>query len=194
MNPSLKTFATLTTNQLEKFPQAIERAQAVKLVMLDVDGVLTDGALYVGADGKEALKVFDSLDGHGIKLLASTGVKFAIVSGRSSSMVEARAKELGIDFVFMAVKDKLATLSELLKQLNLSLSDCAAVGDDWPDLPVMSRVLFAAAPAQAHVEILNIAHFVTQRKGGNGAVREICDLILKAQGHYERLLKDALAS
>ena len=194
MKPSLSTFAKLNTNALENFPQAIERAELVKLVVLDVDGVLTDGALYVGQDGKESIKVFDSLDGHGIKLLASTGIKFAIISGRKSTMVEARAKELGIDFVFMAVKDKLATLNELLKDLQLGLQDCAAVGDDWPDLPVMSRVQLAAAPAQAHQEVLRIAHFVAARKGGNGAVREICDLILKAQGHYDRLLKDAFAS
>lgn len=186
------TFPTLRTNQYEDFPQALERAESIKVLALDVDGVLTDGALYVGPDGREQLKVFDSLDGHGIKLLGSIGVEVAIITGRQSSMVEARAKELGIKHVFMAVKNKLETLNDLLKELNLSLKECAAMGDDWPDLPVLSRVNLAVAPAQAHIEAMEVAHYVCSRQGGQGAVRELCDLILKAQGHYPRLLREAL--
>lgn len=186
------TFPTLRTNQYEDFPQALERAESIKVLALDVDGVLTDGALYVGPDGREQLKVFDSLDGHGIKLLGSIGVEVAIITGRQSSMVEARAKELGIKHVFMAVKNKLETLNGLLKELNLSLKECAAMGDDWPDLPVLSRVNLAVAPAQAHIEAMEVAHYVCSRQGGQGAVRELCDLILKAQGHYPRLLREAL--
>ena len=186
------TFQTLRTNQYEAFPQALERAEKIKVLALDVDGVLTDGSLYVSEDGREHLKVFDSLDGHGIKLLASMGIEIAIITGRQSAMVEGRAKELGIKHVFMAVKNKLETLNGLIKELNLSLRDCAAMGDDWPDLPVMSRVAFAIAPAQAHSEVKRISHYVCSRSGGQGAVREVCDLILQAQGHYPNLLKEAL--
>lgn len=189
-----RTSTTLTTNCLERFPQSMERAESIKLLVLDVDGVLTDGSLYVGPDGLEQLKVFDSLDGHGIKLLQSTGVHCAIITGRKSTMVESRARELGIQHVFMAVKDKLAILKSLLNELGLSMKECAAMGDDWPDLSVISRVHLATAPAQAHAEILARAHFVTERRGGQGAVREVCDLILKSQGHYANLLKEALGS
>lgn len=183
--------ATIHTNYLEQFPQAIERAENIKLVMLDVDGVLTDGSLYIGSDGKEQIKVFDSLDGHGIKLLSSTGVQFAIISGRESNMVKARAKELSIEHVYMAVGNKLETLNQLLKKIGGSLKTCAAVGDDWPDLPVLTKVGLACAPAQAHPAVLEVAHFISNKRGGSGAVREICDLILKAQGHYEKLLLEA---
>ncbi len=186
------TYQTLRTNQYEAFPQALERAEKIKVLALDVDGVLTDGSLYVDEDGREHLKVFDSLDGHGIKLLASTGIVIVIITGRQSAMVECRAKELGIKHVFMAVKNKLDTLNGLLKELNLSLKDCAAMGDDWPDLPVLSRVAFASAPAQAHAEVKSISHYVCARNGGRGAVRELCDLILQAQGHYHEFLKEAL--
>lgn len=182
---------TLRTNFFEDFPQALERAQSIKLLALDVDGVLTDGSLWMSADGKEHLKVFDSLDGHGLKLLASSGVQIAIITGRQSPMVEARAKELGIQHVFMAVKNKLDTLTSLLKHLNLNLDTCAAMGDDWPDLAVMTRVAFAVAPAQGHIEVKRIAHYVCSRPGGQGAVREVCDLILQAQGHYQKLLQEA---
>lgn len=191
MKNSTSNWSTLTTNPLEAFPQAFERAQAIKLVMLDVDGVLTNGSLYVGPDGKEQLKVFDSLDGHGIKLLAAIGVQCAIISGRQSPMVASRAKELGIEHVFMAVGNKLETLNTLLKHTGGSLKTTAAMGDDWPDLPVLTRVQLACAPAQAHSAILDVAHFVTHRSGGQGAVRDLCDLILKSQGHYERLLNEA---
>jgi 3-deoxy-D-manno-octulosonate 8-phosphate phosphatase (KDO 8-P phosphatase) len=186
------TFSTLVTNSLERFPQAIERAATIKLLVLDVDGVLTDGSLYIGADGKEFLKTFDSLDGHGIKLLQSTGVEVAIITGRNSPMVTGRASELGIHTVHMGVKNKLETLQALLSKLNLNLNQVGAIGDDWPDLAVLNQVGFAACPAQAHAEIKNIAHYVSAKNGGQGAVREICDLILKAQGHYERLLAQAL--
>lgn len=191
MKTTLMNPASLHSNHLEKFPQALERAGNIKLVMLDVDGVLTNGSLYVGTDGKEQIKVFDSLDGHGIKLLASTGVHCAIISGRESNMVKMRAKELGIEHVHMAVGNKLETLNTLLKKLGESLKTCAAVGDDWPDLPVLTRVELACAPAQAHSAVLDVAHFITERSGGSGAVREVCDLILKAQGNYEKLLLEA---
>lgn len=185
------TFATLLTNSIEKFPQAMERAVNIKLLVLDVDGVLTDGSLFVGHDGKEALKIFDSLDGHGIKLLQSTGITVAIITGRTSGMVEGRAKELGIENVQMGISKKMDALQILLTKTGFKLSECAAMGDDWPDLAILPKVHFAICPAQAHDEVKSRVHFVTQKIGGNGAVREVCDLILKAQGHYERLLKES---
>lgn len=179
---------TVQTNPYENFPQALERAGAIRLLILDVDGVLTDGSLFISPDGVEHVKVFDSLDGHGIKLLISTGVQVAIITGRNSPMVKMRAQSLGITHVFMGVDDKKVALLELLNQLELSTQVCAAMGDDWPDLCVLGQVHFSAAPANAHAEVKNMAHYVCQHSGGNGAVREICDLILKAQDQYIRLL------
>jgi 3-deoxy-D-manno-octulosonate 8-phosphate phosphatase (KDO 8-P phosphatase) len=185
-------FGEMVTNQLPNHPQALERAAKIKVLILDVDGVLTNGSLLVGSDGREALKIFDSLDGHGIKLLQSIGVVVAIITGRSSGMVEGRAKELGIKHVQMGVANKFDALKLLLTETGFSLSDCAAIGDDWPDLTILPKVYFSACPAQGHEEVKKRVHYITQRFGGSGAVREICDLILKAQGHYERLLQEAL--
>lgn len=180
------------TNQIAKYPQSLERAQLIELLVLDVDGVLTSGALYIGPDGKEHLKVFDSLDGHGIKLLVEIGIKCAIISGRDSEMVSARAKALGIEYVFLGVSDKLSVFEELRNKLALSYASCAAMGDDWPDLSVLSKVGLAIAPTQAHSEVIQLAHYVTMRPGGSGAVREVCDLILQAQDQYNPLLKQAV--
>ena len=185
-------FSPMVTNPYTEHPQALDRAANVKLLVLDVDGVLTDGSLLIGQDGKEALKIFDSLDGHGIKLLQSTGVIVAIITGRNSPMVEGRAKELGIKHVQMGVSEKFKALQVLLEQTKLTLSDCAAMGDDWPDLSVLPKVHFAACPAQAHDEVKKRVHFVTKRPGGAGAVREVCDMILAAQDNYQRLLQESL--
>jgi 3-deoxy-D-manno-octulosonate 8-phosphate phosphatase (KDO 8-P phosphatase) len=181
----------IETNFYENFPQALERAQNIQLLVLDVDGVLTDGSLFISPDGVEHLKVFDSLDGHGIKLLISTGVKVAIISGRNSPMVKMRAQALGIEHVFMGVDDKQEAFHSLLQQLKVSHSVCAAMGDDWPDLCVLNKVYLALAPANAHVEVKKIAHYVCVQSGGHGAVREICDLLLHAQNHYADLLERA---
>jgi len=180
------------TNQIANYPQALERAQAIQLLVLDVDGVLTDGSLFISPDGFEHIKVFNSLDGHGIKLLVENGIQCAIISGRDSEMVKARASALGIEYVFLGVKDKLVVFESLREKLGLPYSACAAMGDDWPDLSVLSRVGLPVAPAQAHIEVIKIARFVTSQSGGNGAVREVCDLILKAQDKYALLLKQAL--
>jgi len=185
-------FSPMVTNPYTEHPQALDRAAKVKLLVLDVDGVLTDGSLLIGQDGKEALKIFDSLDGHGIKLLQSTGVIVAIITGRNSLMVEGRAKELGIKHVQMGVSEKFKALQVLLEQTKLTLADCAAMGDDWPDLSVLPKVHFAACPAQAHDEVKKRVHFVTKCSGGAGAVREVCDMILVAQDNYQRLLQESL--
>ncbi len=182
---------TLQTNFLEKFPQALERAQEVKLLVLDVDGVLTDGSLFISPDGVEYLKVFNSLDGHGIKLLRSSGVEIAIITGRNSPMVKMRAQALGIEHLYMGVDEKATALKELLNKLDLHPSNCAAIGDDWPDLSILTKVRLALAPANAHHEVKAVSHYICNLSGGQGAVREVCDLILSAQGHYQRLLLQA---
>ena len=182
---------TLQTNSLEKFPQAFERAQEIKLLVLDVDGVLTDGSLFISPDGVEHLKVFNSLDGHGIKLLRTAGIHVAIITGRNSPMVKMRAQALGIEHLYMGVDEKGHTLTELLKKLHLTANDCAAMGDDWPDLSNLTKVRLALAPANAHQEIKMIAHYVCEFSGGQGAVREICDLILQSQNFYQSLLLQA---
>lgn len=185
-------FNPMVTNPLVQHPQAIERAANIKLLVLDVDGVLTDGSLLVGSDGKEFLKTFDSLDGHGIKLLQSTGVTVAIITGRSSGMVEGRARELGIKEVQIGVSNKYEALQLLLKKTNHAITETAAMGDDWPDLAILPKVHLAVCPFQAHEEVQKRAHYITQKIGGHGAVRELCDLILKAQNNYERLLQESL--
>ena len=182
---------SLTTNQFSNFPQAIERAENVKLLILDVDGVLTDGSLLISPDGLEQVKVFDSLDGHGLKLIISVGIQVAIISGRSSSMVQMRAKALGIQHVFLGVEDKISVFLKLIADLNLRVQECGAMGDDWPDLGVLNLVNFSAAPANAHPEVSNIAHYVCKNQGGRGAVREVCDLILLSQNFYHDLLSKA---
>lgn len=179
---------TLETNPYISHPQALERAQQVRLLILDVDGVLTDGSIFISPDGVEHLKVFDSQDGHGLKLLISKGIQVAIITGRNSSMVKMRAQALGIQHVFMGVDDKHQVFSELLNTLGLQEKDCAAMGDDWPDISVLNRVFLSAVPANAHIEVKRIAHYICQYQGGRGAVREVCDLILKAQDHYAELL------
>ena len=179
------------TNPLSQYPQAWDRASQVKLLVLDVDGVLTNGQVWIGADGKESLKAFDIQDGLGIKLLEQVGIPTAIITGRHSKMVVARCEELGIKHLHMGVKNKALALAEVLNSLNLNASSCAVMGDDWPDLAMMKSAGFKVCPSQAHEAIKEIAHYVTERSGGNSAVREVCDLILKSQNHYETLLNQA---
>lgn len=185
-------FNTHNTNPLSQYPQAWERASKVKLLILDVDGVLTNGQVWIGADGKESLKAFDIQDGLGIKLLEKCGIPTIIITGRNSKMVLARSDELGIKHVHMGVENKAVALEQVLKTLGLKTSDCAVMGDDWPDLAMMKHAGFRIAPAQAHAAVKEFAHFVTTHTGGDSAVREACDLILKAQNRYDELLNQAL--
>jgi 3-deoxy-D-manno-octulosonate 8-phosphate phosphatase (KDO 8-P phosphatase) len=152
----------------------------LELLVLDVDGVLTDGRLYFAARG-EALKVFHVRDGHGIKLLMATGVAVAVVSGRRSSAVTARMRELGVPHVVQACGDKVAALQRLTQRLNIDPLNCACLVDDTPDLPLMSAVGVAGAVADAHPLVLSAAHWIAEAKGGRGAVRELCDAILRAR-------------
>ena len=184
-------FTTHKTNPLSQYPQAWDRASKVKLLVLDVDGVLTNGQVFIGADGKEVLKAFDIQDGLGIKLLGEIGILTTIITGRSSKMVLGRCEELGIKHVQMGVGDKAAALDKVLQSLSLSHKDCAVMGDDWPDLKMMKGAGLKVCPAQGHEAVKEEAHYVTTNTGGNSAVREVCDLILKAQNRYEELLNQA---
>ncbi len=156
-------------------------AALVRLLVLDVDGVLTDGRLYYGARG-ETLKVFHVRDGLGLKRLAAGGVTVAVISGRRSGMTGRRCRELGIRHVFQGVDDKLAVFHRLRNRMGLAPGACACVGDDVPDVPLMREVGLAFAVADAHPEARGAAHVVTSLPGGQGAVREVCDYLLEARG------------
>ena len=159
----------------------IERARAIRLALFDVDGVLTDGRLYYGPGG-EAMKAFNILDGHGLKMLARSGVSTGLLSGRKSEAAAVRARELGIAHVILGVDDKLAHFERLRESLGLEASQCAFVGDDLPDAPVLQRCGLAVAVANAVDEVKAIAHLVTTARGGEGAVREFCEFVMRAQG------------
>ncbi len=152
----------------------------VRLLVLDVDGVLTDGRLFYGPKG-ELLKAFQVRDGHGIKQAARAGISIAIISGRKSAAVTRRAKELGIRHVLQGVDDKLAALRKLAKAKRIPLEDCACIGDDTPDAPILAAAGLGIAVADAHADALGAADLVTTRAGGQGAVREVCDWLTAAR-------------
>jgi 3-deoxy-D-manno-octulosonate 8-phosphate phosphatase (KDO 8-P phosphatase) len=158
-----------------------EKAARIRLVVFDVDGVFTDGRLYYGIDG-ETLKVFHVHDGHGVKELLRRGVAVAVISGRDSPAVSRRMRDLGIPHVFQGSEDKLPVFERLLKKLGLTAGEVACVGDDLPDLPLLARAGLAVAVANAHAAVRQRAEFVTTARGGEGAVREVCDLILSVRG------------
>jgi 3-deoxy-D-manno-octulosonate 8-phosphate phosphatase (KDO 8-P phosphatase) len=167
------------------------RAKAVKLLMLDVDGVMTDGGIIYGGDGLE-LKRFDVKDGHGIKLLMGAGVDVAIVTARSSPAVERRARELGITLLYQGQRDKLFAFEDILSKTGLSAKETAYIGDDIVDLPVLRRAGLAIAVADAVAEVKRAADHVTKRPGGQGAVRETAELILRAKGDWNTIIKTYL--
>ena len=160
----------------------------LKAAFFDVDGVLTDGRIYVGAEG-ESFKAFSTLDGHGLKMLAAAGIEPVVITGRSSPAVQRRVADLGIRHAWYGVSDKLAVAEQALATLGLVWDEVAAMGDDWPDLPLLVRAAFACAPANAHIEVKAVAHHITATVGGHGAAREFCDLLLVAGGHYARMLE-----
>ena len=172
-------------------PAALERAAQVKLMIFDVDGVLTDGGLYYGDQG-EMFKRFNVLDGAGIKLLQKFGVETAIITARQSEIVNQRAAGLGITHVHQGAHDKRVVFEQLAARLGLTTAQCGFIGDDLIDLPILIRVGFAASVANCHPEVRQRVHYVTRHGGGHGAVREVCDLILHAQGHYEAALSSYL--
>ena len=179
------------TPRLNFPPELLLRAQGIKLVFFDVDGVLTDGGLYFGETG-ETIKRFHTLDGHGLKLLQRAGIVPAVITGRDSKALRLRLAALGIEHVHYGKEDKQPAAEETLKTLGLDWSQAAAMGDDWPDLSVMQRCALACAPPNAHVEVKAMAHYVTQASGGQGAARELCDLLLVASGKYAAMLQEAV--
>lgn len=171
-------------------PELLLKAQDIRVVFFDVDGVLTDGGLYFSEHG-EALKRFHTLDGHGLKLLQRAGITPVVITGRDSKALRVRLAALGIEHAHFGTEDKRPAAELTLASLGLVWSQAASMGDDWPDLPVMSRCAFACAPPNAQAEVLALAHFVTRREGGAGAVRELCDLLLVASGQYVKLWDEA---
>ncbi|HWT72889.1 MAG TPA: HAD hydrolase family protein [Oxalicibacterium sp.] len=163
---------------------AAARAARVRLMIFDVDGVLTDGSLHFSPDG-EVLKTFNVLDGHGMKLLQAAGVVTAIISARQSAIVLRRAADLGIAHVMQGIHDKKEAFEELLRTTQTDAAHCGFVGDDVIDLPILTRVGFAASVPNGHAEVRSRVHYVTQAGGGRGAARELCDFILRAQGSYD---------
>ena len=161
------------------------RARAIRLAIFDVDGVLTDGTLYIGPQG-EALKAFNILDGHGIKMLQAAGVATAIISGRSSEAVAWRARELGIAHVAQGISDKVAEFDRLRGALGVEPGDCAFMGDDIPDLAVMRLCGLAVSVPNGAEAVRAGAHYVTRAHGGRGAVREFCEMVLAARGQLGR--------
>lgn len=177
----------MATPALQIAPELLLQAQGIRVVFFDVDGVFTDGGLLMSEAG-ETLKRFNTLDGHGVKLLQHAGITPAVITGRDSKPLRTRLSALGIHHVHFGTEDKRPAAEQTLQTLGLDWSQAAAMGDDWPDLPVMRRAAFACAPANAHVEVRACAHLVTTASGGHGAVRELCDLLLVASGRYVDLL------
>ncbi|RFA30290.1 hypothetical protein CAI21_06665 [Alkalilimnicola ehrlichii] len=169
-------------------PALAERARNIKLLALDVDGVLTDGRIYMGNNG-EMMKAFHIQDGKGISMLLAAGVEVAIITARSSQIVDQRAKELGIRYVLQGQKQKQIALEELLELLNLDLAQVAYAGDDLVDVPILAQVGLATAVANAHPWVKRHSHWTTQRAGGEGAVRELCELVLAAKGQLRSILE-----
>jgi 3-deoxy-D-manno-octulosonate 8-phosphate phosphatase (KDO 8-P phosphatase) len=168
-------------------PEVKERAKHIRLLILDVDGVLTDGRLYFDAKG-EALKVFHVRDGHGIKMLQKAGIEVAFLSGRRSDAAYHRARELGINRFHEGLRDKVLVVEEIMAAMEIELPEVAAVGDELVDLPLLTRVGLSVAVADAAPEVRDAAHWVTNLPGGKGAVREVCDLLLKAQAKWEGMV------
>jgi 3-deoxy-D-manno-octulosonate 8-phosphate phosphatase (KDO 8-P phosphatase) len=166
-----------------------ERARNIRVVIFDVDGVLTDGTLYYSDSGEE-MKAFNAHDGHGMRMLKDSGVALAIISSRSSRCVEARARNLGIELLFQGAADKLSAFDGLLRQAAVAPEACAYVGDDLVDLPVMKRCGLAVAVPGAPAPVRRQAHYVTRAQGGRGAARELCEIVLHAQGTLAARIAD----
>lgn len=173
-------------------PALLAQAKDIRALLLDVDGVLTDGGLYFTENG-ETSKRFNTLDGHGLKLLQRAGIQPVIITGRDSAALRVRLNALHIQHAHFGVEDKHSAAQLALQSLGLSWAQTAAMGDDWPDLPMLLPSTLACAPPNAHREVLSRVHWVTQAPAGHGAVREVCDLLLQAGGHYSGLLSEVLA-
>ncbi|MBI4655623.1 MAG: HAD hydrolase family protein [Elusimicrobia bacterium] len=175
----------------------VDRAKKIKIVLMDVDGVLTDGKMYYIPDynGKMVeFKAFNSLDGIGLRLLNQFGIIAGVISGRESLGTEERARILCMKYIYQGFVSKLEPFKEILKDSGFTPQECAYIGDDWTDIPVMKKAGFAAAPKNSLPEVKKAAHFVTKNSGGNGAVREVCNFILKSHGHWGRLMESVEAA
>jgi 3-deoxy-D-manno-octulosonate 8-phosphate phosphatase (KDO 8-P phosphatase) len=168
--------------------QAQGGPQGMRLALFDVDGVLTDGRLYIGEEG-EGFKAFHVLDGQGLKLLTMAGIEPVIITGRDSPALRRRLADLQVRHALYGISDKRAAAQEVLTQQACDWASVAAIGDDWPDLPVLCQAAFACAPPSAHAEVQARVHHITQAPAGLGAAREFCDLLLVAAGRYEALLQ-----
>jgi 3-deoxy-D-manno-octulosonate 8-phosphate phosphatase (KDO 8-P phosphatase) len=173
-------------------PALLLKAQGVKVAFFDVDGVLTDGSLLYSEAG-ETMKRFNTLDGHGLKLLQKAGITPVVITGRDSQPLRSRLAALGIVHAHFGTENKQPAAEQSLQALGLDWSKAAAMGDDWPDLPMMQRSAFTCAPANAHVEVLHRADYVTTAHGGQGAAREFCDVLMVASGRYVNLLQEYLS-
>ena len=169
-------------------PALLLKAQGIKVAFFDVDGVLTDGGLLF-SDSGETLKRFNTLDGHGLKMLQKGGITPVVITGRDSAPLRVRLNALGIEHAHFGTEDKRPAAESTLATLGVQWHEAAAIGDDWPDLSVMGLCAFACAPANAHTEVAARAHYVTRTRGGEGAAREFCDLLLVAKGCYVNLLE-----
>ena len=187
----MRTLKPTLTFAPELLLKAQGRSLGMKAAIFDVDGVLTDGRLYISEHG-ETVKAFSALDGHGLKLLRQGGIEPLVITGRDSPAVRRRVADLGLVHAVYGAHDKLAAATILLSSLQLDWPDVAAIGDDWPDLPLLARAGFSAAPSNAHAEVRALADHVTGAAGGHGAAREFCDLLLMAAGRYATLLQGHL--
>ena len=169
-------------------PELLLAAQGIRVAFFDVDGVLTDGGLYLTDEG-ETLKRFNIMDGLGLMLLQRAGIVPVVITGRDSPPLRARLAAMGVAHVHYGIEYKAPVAQSTLESLGLGWAEAAAIGDDWPDLPVLRRCAFAAAPANAHPEVKALARHVTTARGGQGAAREFCDLLLVASGRYAELLE-----
>ena len=169
-------------------PELLLAAQGIRIAFFDIDGVLTDGGVLLTDEG-ETIKRFNILDGLGIKLLQQAGITPAVITGRDSAPLRARLKALGLAHVHYGTEVKRPAAEATLAALGLDWSQAAAMGDDWPDLPVLNRCAFPVAPPHAHAEVKSVARYVTRAAAGHGAAREYCDLLLVASGRYAQLLE-----
>lgn len=175
------------------FPaDVLNRAEKVRLLLLDVDGVLTDGGIIITGEGEE-IKIFSVLDGMGIKLLQRAGVEVGILSGRFSPVMKHRSEELGIELLYQGELAKVPAFERILEEQGLREEEVAYMGDDWLDIPILKRVGLAIGVPNAWPPVNNYVHYITQKEGGKGAVREVCDLILTAKGLWDKYLEGYLS-
>ena len=185
---------TPKTLQVSRFSaELLLKAQGIKVVFFDIDGVMTDGGLLFTEAG-ESIKQFNTLDGLGIKLLQKAGITPVVISGRDSAPLRTRLKALRVTHVYLNTEDKRPAAEKTLAELGLNWTQAACMGDDWPDLPVMQASAFACAPLRAHYEVKTVAHYITETPAGSGAVREFCDLLLTASGKYAQFLAEFQSS